>query len=207
MGALDTYNSLRKLNMKTEICNVMRTAYERGWITTRDGNCSVGLFDCSLITPSGVEKQKLTHPSLVEMSEDFEAKGNVSGEFHMHKKLQIDRVSQRAVLHLHPTYCVAAMFAGWDLQALSKEFPEVYRYTKVGQNVPPLEATSKSLATHTNLNFRNNSNEIIFDVVGQENHGVTAIAESPLEALEHIERLEHICKIAVISGVKPNEFH
>ena len=41
------------------------------------------------------------------------------------------------------------------------------------------------------------------DVVGQHNHGVCAVAPDPWSAYEHIERLDHICEIALKSGVAP----
>ena len=44
-----------------------------------------------------------------------------------------------------------------------------------------------------------------FDIVGQKNHGVTAVGKDPWEAFEHIERVEHICQIVLASGVRPPE--
>ena len=41
---------------------------------------------------------------------------------------------------------------------------------------------------------------IMFDIVGQECHGVTAIAANPWDAFEHIERVEHICKIVLAAS-------
>jgi L-fuculose-phosphate aldolase len=39
------------------------------------------------------------------------------------------------------------------------------------------------------------------DIIGIRGHGVVAIDTSPWRAFEHIERLEHICKIVLASGV------
>ena len=41
----------------------------------------------------------------------------------------------RVVVHVHPTYCIAAMHAGIDLATVSDSFPELNRYTKVAPNV------------------------------------------------------------------------
>jgi L-fuculose-phosphate aldolase len=41
---------------------------------------------------------------------------------------------------------------------------------------------------------------IAYDIVGIKGHGVVAIDTSPWRAYEHIERLEHICKIVLASG-------
>jgi L-fuculose-phosphate aldolase len=127
-----------------------------------------------------------------------------SGELEMHQKLQLlHRDKTQAVVHLHPTNIIAAMYAGWDLQDLARQFPEVSRYTRVGPSVPVLPVTSPELAEATYNNMVNDSN-IVFDIIGQEAHGVCAIGPNPWDAYEHIERLEHICEIVLRSGVKPN---
>jgi hypothetical protein len=41
------------------------------------------------------------------------------------------------------------MYAGFNLQDLAKEFPEVFRYTRVGPNVASLPATSVELGDAT----------------------------------------------------------
>ncbi|MGE0646256.1 MAG: hypothetical protein AB7P24_21610 [Nitrospira sp.] len=41
-----------------------------------------------------------------------------------------------------------------------------------------------------------------FDIVGQANHGVCAVAMEPWAAYEHIERLDHVCEIVLKSGVR-----
>ena len=98
------------------------------------------------------------------------------------------------------------MYAGWDLQKLAAEFPEVSRYTKVGPTVPVLPVTSHELASATHKAMTAaDSNKVIYDIVGQKNHGVCAIGANPWDAYEHIERLEHICEIVLKSGVQPYE--
>jgi len=190
----------------------MRKAYQMGWITTRDGNISVKKNNKFYITPSGVRKY-IIHPEhiikgyykelVLEMPDD----ANVSGEFEMHKQLQFKTGSCAAVVHLHPTYILAAMEKGWDLQVLATRFPEVSRYTNVGPATEIHEVCSEGLAQDTLKQFTDDDplNGIIYDIIGQPRHGVTAIAKTPWDAYEHIERLEHICKIAVLSGIYPHD--
>ena len=193
--------------------DVMRRAYERGWITTRDGNVSLRRKGSNIfyVTPSGWRKTiihpehmikiKLTPAGVMIM--DKHAKP--SGELEMHSKLQRCHKKTRAIVHLHPTNILAAMYAGWDLQDLSAEFPEVSRYTKVGPSVPVLPVTSFELAEATfNAMTEEDTNKIKYDIVCQANHGVCAIGPNPWDAYEHIERLEHICEIVLKSGKKPN---
>ena len=197
--------------MLTAMGDVMRRAYEKGWITTRDGNVSLRRASKSTlyITPSGWRKT-IIHPEhmiKIKMKKDGSLRipdGTYpSGELEMHHKLQeLHRNKTQAVVHLHPTNIIAAMYAGWDLINLANDFPEVSRYTRVGPSVPVLPVTSPELA-HATFNTMTRDNTIIYDIVGQAAHGVCAIGPNPWDAYEHIERLEHICEIALRSGVKP----
>ena len=199
--------------MLTAVGDVMRRAYDKGWITTRDGNISLRRKDSDTlyITPSGWRKT-IIHPEHVvrlKMGEDCELTipdgVTPSGELEMHRLLQIENTATRAVVHLHPTHIVAAMFAGWDLQRLAISFPEVSRYTRVGPSVPVLPATSKDLAEATYNAMTDLMGNRIYDVVGQAAHGVCAVAKDPWAAYEHIERLDHICEIVLKSGVRPEQ--
>lgn len=203
--------------MKQEICDVMKECYSRGWITTRDGNCSVRYSEREYmyITPSGHRKNVLDREDLVriEFSGDkmiISPGTKPSGELHMHYLLQKSGKATRTILHAHPTHVIAAMYRGFDLQTISCQFPEIFRYTKVGSTVPPIPAVTPELGEVTADYFgliRDGimSGEILYDIVGQANHGVTSIAKDPWQAFEHIERLDHICQIVLISGISPND--
>ena len=214
--------------MLETICETLVEAYRRNWITSRDGNVSIRHHDRDhfYITPSGVRKQTLQpdqfkkieivkgyfgQPPRLEYSwkeanyTDISANLRPSGELPLHFGLQkmmgqhSDDV--RVVVHLHPTYCVAAMHRGIELSSLANDFPELSRYTKVAPNVGDVPPISQELADqcHTNLRLDKNGN-IAYDIVGIKGHGVVAIDTSPWRAFEHIERLEHICQIVLASG-------
>lgn len=205
--------------MITAIGDVMRRCYDKGWITTRDGNASLRRKGSNIIyiTPSGVRKNKIEVESMIKMKIE---NGSLiippgmkpSGELDMHFNLQHKADSTRAVLHVHPTHVIAAMYAGWDLQQLSSQFPEISRYTKVAKNVPVLPVTSKELGDATYFALCEGSPKlllssvedcIMYDIVGQDRHGVCAVAKDPWSAYEHVERLDHICEIVLKSGVQP----
>ncbi len=201
--------------MLTAIGDVMRRCYERGWITTRDGNISMKKREGRYlyITPSGWRKT-IVHPEHVvrlEIVTDSETglrrpkindQQKPSGELWMHWNLQRDSKRTRTVVHVHATHVVAAIYAGIDLQAISAEFPEISRYTRVGRTVPAFPALSRQLADATAECFGLQGDGVIaFDIVGQANHGVCAVAMDPWAAYEHIERLDHICEIVLKSGV------
>ena len=200
--------------MLETIADIFKEAYNRNWITARDGNASIGWIDRNyiFITPSGVRKQFLqpdmfkkiciTEDSYNEM--DYTAiSSNLkpSGELPLHVGLQrnID-TDIRVVLHMHPTYTVAAMHAGYNLSELVNMFPELSRYSKVGENVPKIPPICQELADATIPNLMNKNGHIINHIVGLEAHGVVSVDTSPWRAFEHIERLEHICRIILASS-------
>ena len=204
--------------MLETICETLVEAYRRNWITSRDGNVSIRHHDRDhfYITPSGVRKQTLQPDQFKKIKiidsstweeqfyTDISANLKPSGEIPLHFGLQraMGQHSNdvRVVVHLHPTYCVAAMHAGIELGAIAKQFPELSRYTKVAYNVGDVSPISQELADwcHENLKLDDQGN-IAYDIVGIKGHGVVAIDTSPWRAFEHIERLEHICKIVLAS--------
>ena len=211
-------------------CDILVDAYKRNWITSRDGNISIRHHDRDhfYITPTGVRKQNMQpemfkkisitrtinsgvgsavsdyHWSVIEQ-DDLSGNLKPSGEMPLHFGLQRElgqhKDDVRVVVHVHPTYCIAAMHAGIDLSTISDAFPELNRYTRVAPNVGDVPPISQELgdACHRNLGLDRDGN-IKFDIVGIKGHGVVAIDVTPWRAYEHIERLEHICKIVLASG-------
>jgi L-fuculose-phosphate aldolase len=165
------------------------------------------------ITPSGVRKT-IIHPEHVvklRFGDDGQLEvpdgANPSGELHMHYLLQREARKTRAVLHAHPTHVVAALYRGFDMQAMASEFPEIFRYTRVGPSVPATPAISRELGQATREAFGGRDGKLDYDIVGQDQHGVCAVARDPWSAYEHIERLDHVCEIVLTSGVTPAELH
>ena len=209
--------------MLETICDTLVEAYRRNWITSRDGNVSIRHHDRDhfYITPSGVRKQTMQPDQFKKIGimyqpverwnwmempySDISANLKPSGEIPLHfglqKKMGQHSNDVRVVVHLHPTYCVAAMHRGIELGSLADDFPELSRYTKVAPNVGDVAPISQELGDecHKNLQLDKDGN-IAYDIVGIKGHGVVAIDTSPWRAFEHIERLEHICQIVLASG-------
>ena len=208
--------------MLETICETLIEAYNRNWITSRDGNVSIRHHDRDhfYITPSGVRKQTMqpdqfkkigilhqpverwswTELPYSDISANLKPSGEIPLHFGLQKKMGQHSNDVRVVVHLHPTYCVAAMHAGIDLSTIVDDFPELSRYTRVAKNVGDVPPISQELADrcHENL-WLQKDGTIGFDIVGIKGHGVVAIDTSPWRAFEHIERLEHICKIVLAS--------
>ena len=90
----------------------------------------------------------------------------------MHWQLLKNAPKTRCVLHVHSTNIVAAMYAGWDLKSMSDQFPEIYRYTCVGPQVPAVPAVSQALADSTSQALGLCNGKLEYDGGGQGNHGV-----------------------------------
>ena len=208
--------------MLETICDILKDAYARNWITSRDGNISIRHHDRDhfYITPSGVRKQTLQPDQFKKIglvdtgnetickilpytaiSSELQPSGELPLHFGLLKALGQHSDDIRVVVHVHPTYCVAAMHAGINLNELVTHFPELGRYTRVAPNVGDVPPISEELANqcHANLGLDSEGN-IAYDIVGIKGHGVVAIDTTPWRAYEHIERLEHICKIVLASG-------
>jgi L-fuculose-phosphate aldolase len=215
--------------MLETICDIMIDAYKRNWITSRDGNVSIRHHgrDHFYVTPSGVRKQTLQPDQFkkIKINNSIETQDLVdsdlfyswedmpytdistnlkpSGELPMHFGLQkIIDTEVRVIMHFHPTYTTAAMHAGINLPNLLNEFPELSRYTSVGPTVPMLPPVTQDLADACieNIGLNADTGEIKYNIIGMDRHGVVAVDTSPWRAYEHIERLEHICKIVLASG-------
>ena len=190
---------------------VMVEAYKRGWITTRDGNISIRRDTNFYITPSAVRKNVMRTEDMIKMKikggkhiiTPDDSKPSIEQE--MHELIQLSDTKTKAVVHLHPTYTIATMYSGrnvlpkWALKNLADQFPELRRYTKVGPVVPFSEPGSKELAEAVYKAIAPNG-KIEYDIIGMEGHGVVAVGKHPWDAFEHIERLEHICQIHLVSG-------
>ena len=136
-----------------------------------------------------------------------------TGELPMHWYLQRDLSKTqhpRVVLHLHPTHVIAATRylmqrpADWqnrseDLMHVCAQFPEIFRYTKVGHILGYVPPISQALADGVEEIMLNGGNELLCDVIAMDKHGAVSVGSDPWEAFEHIERLNHVCEIFLLS--------
>lgn len=212
--------------MLETICETMLEAYRRGWITSRDGNASVRYHDRDhfWITPSGTRKQTLQpdqfkkigivsginsgmglaqlwhRPEVLEytaISHNLQPSGELPLHFELQKQIVGDT---RVVLHLHPTYTIAALHAGYQLDKLAESFAELSRYTRVAPSTPVVQALSEQLGNSCAVQLGLAEGQLDYDIVAIPQHGVVAVDATPWRAFEHIERLEHVCKIILHSN-------
>lgn len=194
------------------IAKMFKEFYDKGLITSRDGNACVQLnANEYLVTKSSVDKSKLSENDFIKVYYGrnkfiygLNDKPSIETGAHI---LCLRKVKKTHSIHVHPPKTVA-LFSILNnsnetkfLKSLIKNWPELSRYTKLGKIIPNFKPGSSML--HTGMvSVCNNDTDII--VI--KNHGVMAFGMSFTECKEHIERLEHISSIILdmvqVSGIK-----
>ena len=177
------------------VAQTMRRLYARGLTTSLGGNVSMRLdADHFLITPSGVDKASLTEDqiALVTMEGKNLSPWQLSIESEMHRLIYRKRADVRAIIHAHPLYATAfsalkgcpvdtrlSAESWWQLKEVA-----LVPYARMGSEALAWNVAEKALRS---------------DVLVMENHGVTCLGKSLLEAFEKIDVLERCCQMTVIT--------
>ncbi len=179
------------LQHRRDLIEICRRLHARGWIAAADGNVSVRLArDRLLTTPTGLHKGYLDERQLVIC--DLEGR-HVSGshqassEIAMHLAVYQDRPDVEAIVHAHPTYCVAFSLAGVTLaQCL---LPEVV-FTLGG--IPTTEycaPTTDDVPREVRKLIRD------YDAMILDRHGSLTVGADVFDAYNKLERMEHVAQI------------
>lgn len=199
-----------------EISHKFEWFFDKGYITHRDGNACVSLKAWNvhndityLVTASGAYKPRISEGDYlivdpngksVKLSQDpiDTRKPSIETMAHIHAQ---DVSKKTASIHVHSPNTVA-LFAGFKNherleKMLNNDWPEVFRYTKVGKTVPFLDPGSEALHDGIKESFELDKPQIV--VLNQ--HGVLAVGENINECVEHIVRLEHVSSIMLKSGI------
>ena len=162
--------------MLDTICDVLKAAYDRNWISTRDGNASYRrkAERFLYVTPSGVRKYHLNSEMLIKLEieqdgftrvmDEYQSKIiglQPTGELLLHIMLQTLIPDNRIVLHLHPTYIIAAMYAGYDLQELAKAFESGSNMSAAMNQFPTAVRMSEQVQRQLSPTSRNTIAQIL----------------------------------------------
>jgi L-fuculose-phosphate aldolase len=160
-----------------------------------EGNVSCRLGeDRLLVTPAGVAKRALRPADLVvvtEAGEKVRGRGRASSELRMHLAAYRARPNVGAIVHAHPLSAVALTVAG--LPPPNDVMPEasvvlgevvVAPFATPGTDEVP-RALGPLLATH--------------DVLLLERHGALALGRTLAEALDRLETLERVARVALLA--------
>jgi L-fuculose-phosphate aldolase len=200
-GATPTRTALRpsarpsEARLRRDLVEVCRRLHARDLIGAGEGNVSCRLGPGRLlVTPSGVSKGYLRPAELVvvaETGEKVRGRGRPSTEVRMHLAAYAARPDVHAIVHAHPITAVALTVAG--VPPPNDVMPEaavvlgevvVAPFATPGTDEVP-RALAPLLAAH--------------DVILLERHGALALGRTLFEALDRMETLERVARVAVLA--------
>jgi L-fuculose-phosphate aldolase len=187
--------------VRTDIVDIGRRLWARGYVASNDGNISVRLDERRLITtPANVSKGFMT-PDMMVVT-DFEGKKlsgdrKASSEIKMHLQVYRDRPDANAVVHAHPPTATGFAVAGIPLdRAVLAEVVTTLGSIPIAEYATPSTdelpaACSKYLKAHDGLLLAN--------------HGALAIGPDLFIAYYRMETIEHFAKISLVTRMLGRE--
>ena len=184
---------LRYRKEKEEIVSRFLRLYEAGMINMFEGNISMRMDDCVLITPSQMEKDQITAEDVVEL----EMEGNrlndngrsPSSEYRMHLAVYRLRDDLKAVVHTHSPYATAYAVAGIPIRVSMAE-----TYMFFGGEIPVCSYGAPG-TDDISADFRKYFIDEDKDSVLVGNHGAVSSARTLQEAFSKTEAIEKLAMI------------
>jgi L-fuculose-phosphate aldolase len=181
--------------IRSDIVEIGRRLWQRGYVASNDGNISVRLDDRRLITtPKNVSKGFMTPDMMVVTDLDgrkLAGDRDPSSELKMHLQVYRDRPDAKAVVHAHPPTATGYAVAGIPLdRAVLAEVVTTLGSIPIAEYATPSTdelpaACSKYLKAHDGLLLAN--------------HGALAIGPDLLTAYHRMETIEHFAKISLVT--------
>jgi L-fuculose-phosphate aldolase len=176
---------------RRDIVAVCRRIYERGWIAATDGNVSILLGpDRVLATPTGINKGTMSEDDLIvtdRQGRTISGTRKPSSELLMHLAAYDERPDVKAVVHAHPTNCIAFSLAGISLaQCLLPEI--VFTFGSI-----PTTAYTTPTTDEVPKEIRKWLRD--FDSMILDRHGSLTVGPDVHVAYDKLERMEHVAEI------------
>lgn len=196
MNKLEEYG-VKKL--KTEIIEIGKLMYQKGYNVSMDGNISVRISDRELLlTATGARLGFLTEGDIVMTDYDgklLEGGRDATSEKILHLEIYRERNDVNAVIHAHAPYSVALSMLDIDIE------------NNLYATVAPIPITEFAMPSskESYLNMKPYIKEYNWGILRR--HGVVAYEKDLLGAFLRLEGMEHLAKMliyAVSAGdVKP----
>lgn len=175
----------------TEIMEISRDLYWKNMLAGADGNISMRVDNQILITASGVQKKNLDSDKFAIVNMDGSVEyGKPSSELLMHLEIYQSCKQAKAVIHAHPPTCIAWTIAEPTLKVLDTDCMSevILALGKIPICEFALPGTSEMAC---NLKpFLPKYRAMIL-----ARHGALAWGESLEEAMNGMERMEHVAQI------------
>jgi L-fuculose-phosphate aldolase len=183
------------IEQRETIVQYGRTLYECGFIAATDGNISARLdANRLLITPTCMCKGRMTEDDLVIVDMNgrrLEGKRSVSSEVAMHLLIYRMRPDVHGIVHAHPPTATGFAAAGiaLDQPLISEIVLTLGAVPLAPYGCPGTDELSNALKP-----FVADHNAILM-----ANHGVVAYADTLEQAFMHMETVEHLAKISLVT--------
>jgi L-fuculose-phosphate aldolase len=177
---------------RRDIVDVCKRIYEHGWFAATDGNVSIRMQDGRILTtPTGVHKGlRMTEDDLIVVDgagKRIAGKLDASSEIRMHVAAYQERPDIGAVVHAHPTNCIAFSLAGISLaQCLLPEI--VFTFGSI-----PTTAYTTPTTEEVPAEVRKWIKK--FDAMILDRHGSLTVGSDLFAAYDKLERMEHVAEI------------
>lgn len=195
---------LPEAEAREAIVEACRRMHAAGMIAAADGNVSARIApDTVVITPAGAAKGFLKPRELVVVKLDgtlVRGDGQASREFAMHRAAYLARPDLGAVVHGHPAMALAFVVAGRPIpdRLLPEVVVELGPIPTAPYATPTTEEVPEALAPYLAQAHK---------LIMMPWHGALALAKHPLEGYGFLEKLEHLCRVALaaesLGGAKP----
>lgn len=184
--------------LRKEIVKVGKLMYEKGLISSSEGNISAALdSERILITPSGVHKGFLEPNQLIVINRDGQIVGPKVGaarklkptsEMPMHLEVYKQRVDVEAVVHAHPPISIALSIAGIPMAECL--LPEVIVFLGLIPTAAYATPGGEEMARSVRQLITNH------DALVLERHGALTVGSSPMEGFMRLEIVEQNARIS-----------
>jgi len=178
--------------LRREIVDIGKKAYERGFVTATDGNISVRVMgDRFLITPSGscLGELKPEHLVYVDIEEKVLSGGKPTGELSMHLAAYRERPDINAVLHAHPPITTGFTIAGESLAQCV--IPEV---VVIFGTIPTTDYATISTVEGAQVIRKLIKNH---DALVLDRHGVLTVGKNIVAAYRKLEKVEYCAQVTL----------
>ena len=176
---------------RRDIVEVCKRVYAHGWLAATDGNVSVLMADGRIVaTPTGVHKGYIGEADLIVIDRSGKKLSGTrepSSEIMMHLAAYDVRPDVRAVVHAHPTNCIAFSLAGVSLaQCLLPEIVFTFGAIPTTAYTTP---TTEEVPREVTRWLRD------FDAMILDRHGSLTVGADVFAAYDKLERMEHVAEI------------
>jgi L-fuculose-phosphate aldolase len=187
--------------LRSDVVEIGRRLYSRGYVASNDGNVSVRLdSDRVLTTPSGVSKGFMTPGMLVVtdmQGRKLSGERQASSELLMHIEVYRNRPDVNAVVHAHPPLATGFAVAGIPLdRAVLAEVVTTLGAIPIAEYGTP---STQELADAVRHHIKAHDGLLL------ANHGALTVAGELFAAYYKMETIEHFAQISLIARLLGRE--